>query len=291
MTPTDRLDRRRGTVDDPDDPPMGAQHRLAPRLVDRAGRRLDEIVAALRALDDEAQRGPSALPGWSRLTIACHLRYGAEVVLRMTDDALAGRATAFYPDGRAAQRPGTLVPGRDEGPAEVIGSLEERSRTLDERWRGLEEDAWSTVVHEPAGRTDLGSLRLAHHTLLRLTEVEVHGTDLDVGLPDWSGVFIGTALPFRLARLDGRMVSEAATAYERPSWLLVATDGPIHLVTVEAGTAAVRPADQRTPAAATLEASSRDLLAVLLGRPRRSAVRIAGDVELGRRFTLAFPGP
>ena len=78
------------------------------------------LVAALERCDLLA---PSALPEWSRLTIACHLRYGAEALARMTHDALAGRTTAYYPGGRDEQRPGTLVPRRGEAPVDVVQSL------------------------------------------------------------------------------------------------------------------------------------------------------------------------
>jgi hypothetical protein len=59
----------------------------------RAGRlRTAQLLEALGRLDDDAMMAPSELPGWSRLTIVCHLRYGASALLRMTRDALAGRA-------------------------------------------------------------------------------------------------------------------------------------------------------------------------------------------------------
>jgi hypothetical protein len=53
-------------------------------------RRTGEVVAALDAVDESALLGPSALPGWSRLTIACHLRYGAQAHVRVTGAALRG---------------------------------------------------------------------------------------------------------------------------------------------------------------------------------------------------------
>ncbi len=67
--------------------------------------RTRETTESLRSLDDAALRSPSLLPGWSRLTVACHLRFGAEALLPMTRDALAGKETAYYPQGRERQRP------------------------------------------------------------------------------------------------------------------------------------------------------------------------------------------
>jgi hypothetical protein len=66
-----------------------------PKLAVRGvAERTREITESLRSLDDGANRSPSLLPGWSRLTVACHLRFGAEALLRMTRDARAGKETA-----------------------------------------------------------------------------------------------------------------------------------------------------------------------------------------------------
>ena len=70
--------------------------------------------ARLALLTRRSLLGPSLLPGWSRLTVLCHLRYGASALLRMTAEALAGEPTSYYPEGRAAQRPGTLGPQAGE---------------------------------------------------------------------------------------------------------------------------------------------------------------------------------
>jgi len=53
---------------------------------------------------------------------------------------------------------------------------------------------------------------------------------------------------------------------------------------------AAPPADRGTGARASIEGSSRDLLALLLGRPA-PGLRHGGDVECGHRFAAAFPGP
>jgi hypothetical protein len=46
-----------------------------------------------------------------------------------------------------------------------------------------------------------------------------------------------------------------------------------------------------TPATAAIEATSRDLLALLLGRPPLGRLSFTGDVAFGRSFTDVFPGP
>jgi hypothetical protein len=85
--------------------------------------RTADVAAALAAAGRAALSELSSLPGWARLTIACHLRYGASASRRMTMDALAGRATSFYPAGRSLERPGTLVPDEGEAPVDVVRSL------------------------------------------------------------------------------------------------------------------------------------------------------------------------
>jgi hypothetical protein len=75
------------------------------------------------------------------------------------------------------------------------------------------------------------------------------------------------------------------------SWLLVADDGPTYRVTVEGTKVESRPATPQFRARAVIKTSSRDLLALLLGRSPNSSPLIAGDIGFGKSFSLAFPGP
>ncbi|HLN16155.1 MAG TPA: maleylpyruvate isomerase N-terminal domain-containing protein [Acidimicrobiales bacterium] len=265
---------------------------VAAKLNEAVDARTTAIGDALGALERSELLGPSSLPGWSRLTIACHLRYGAQSLTRMTADALAGRPTSYYPLGRDVQRPATLVPGPDETPTAVVGSLGEVSAALADRWRRLDPTDWNRGVLEPEGQADLGRTSLAALVLLRLTEVEVHSTDLDLGLPEWSELFVSTTLPFRLGwlatrRSNHRQVDETL----RGSWLLRAADGPTWFVTVTDDGVQSAPADDGEAADATIEGRGRDLLALLLGRPPAGALAVRGDAALAAAFGRAFPGP
>ncbi len=64
-------------------------------------RRSREIADALHLLSDDELTAPSALPDWSRLTILCHLRYGTQAHLAMTQPVIDGAPTSYYPGGRA----------------------------------------------------------------------------------------------------------------------------------------------------------------------------------------------
>ena len=219
---------------------------------------LEQLTASTDAVCDALDRCDldtlSLLPGWTRLTIACHLRYGAQALHQMTIDALAGRPASYYPGGRAAQRPGTLEPMPGETPADVVASLRAASAALDDAWSAVED--WTVVVREPDDNVDLGPQPLGYLPLVRLTEVEVHGTDLDLGLPDWSDVLIRNGLAMRLDRVARR------TPAAPGAWSL---DGFV----VGDGSEPER-----------IEASDRDLFALTLGR-----------INLSDSFAAAYPGP
>src|SRR5665213_553472 len=126
-----------------------------------------QIIEALSTLDDDALCFPSELPGWNRLTIACHLRYGTEALRRMTTATLSGGPAAYYPEGRAQQRPSTLVPNDGELPLDVVASLALHNDGLQHLWSSLVVDAWNRQIIEPADNPDLGAISLAHLPLLR----------------------------------------------------------------------------------------------------------------------------
>jgi uncharacterized protein (TIGR03083 family) len=269
----------------------------APSVSDAIARRTDEIVAALSRLSEGELDHDSELPGWSRLTIACHLRYGAEAVTRMSSEALGGRPTSYYPGGREAQRASTLAPAAGESAGAVVEDLGRRGHALHALWSTLSPGDWATEVTEPAGAVDLGPVTLERLALLRLSEVEVHGTDLGLGLDEWSELFVSQALRFRLEWLNHRRANHRTVdGTLQGSWLLVATDGPAYRVSVAGTEVTSLPADPDAPdpdapATAVMAGSSRDLLALLLGRPAMRPLVVTGDQTFGHGFGRAFPGP
>jgi uncharacterized protein (TIGR03083 family) len=265
---------------------------LSPQLVDAAARRTAEIVERLRGRPDDDLTAPSQLPEWSRLTIVCHLRYGAAALGRMTSATVRGEPASYYPGGRAQVRPSTLVPRPDEQPADVVTSLAHRSDELHQLWSPLQASSWSIDLVEPADNPDLGPVPLARLPLLRLTEVEVHGSDLGLGLGDWSEVFVRAALPMRLDWLNRRRAPHRDfDATLDGAWLLMATDGPTYRVSVHGSEVESRPSHSNDDARATIAGTSRDLLALLLGRPALTPAVITGDRAFGAALSDAFPGP
>jgi Mycothiol maleylpyruvate isomerase N-terminal domain len=263
------------------------------QILDAITRKSRSIAESLRRLGDDELHKSSQLPEWIRLTIACHLRFGAEALARMTRSALQGEPMAYYPVGREAQRPLTLVPSPGESAQGVVESLALLSDELAEEWSALDIGAWDLELVEPKHNPDLGPIPLGRLPLLRLTEVEVHGTDLGLNLDDWSELFISTVLPMRLEWLNTRRANHRAFDTQlEGSWLLVAVDGPTYRVSVDSGTKAEsRPASPYAHARAVIEATSRDLLALLLGRALNAPPAIMGDIAFAEPFSRAFPGP
>jgi hypothetical protein len=174
----------------------------------------------------------------------------------------------------------------------VVESLALLSDELHEEWSALDSSAWDARVVEPTDDPDLGSIPLGRFPLLRLTEVEVHGTDLGLNLCDWSEIFISTVLPMRLDWLNVRRANHRAfDAQLEGSWLLVTSDGPTYRVSVDGAKVESRTAPPDSRARAVIETTSRDLLALLLGRALNSPPVIMGDIAFGQSFPLAFPGP
>ncbi len=254
--------------------------------------RHDDIAKALGALSDDELLAPSRLPDWDRLTIVCHIRYGADAINRMVRAAVAGEPALFYPGGRAEQRPGTLVSAVGESPRDVAASLAANSAALDATLGELTESDWSVEFREPDGMVDIGPQTVEQLAVLRLTEVDVHAVDMDIGIEDWTDTLVACALPLRFDRLAHRLANQPPieTDYQG-TWLLRTTDGDAWTVTIDGKRPLVRGADYDAGSDATITASPRDLLALLLGRPLVTEAVYAGDVALASAFTKAFPGP
>ena len=212
---------------------------------------------------------------------------------RMTIATIAGQPTTFYPEGREKQRPKTLHPAAGESSRQVVESLAEQSAELADVWAGLSPDDWGRPVvdsHE-AGEFKRMPLTIGDLALLRLTEVEVHGTDLDIGLRRWSNQFVEAALPRRISWLGRRTPPKLPESAEFPmTWLLAATDGPSYLVRIDE-------ARQTTAEVATFDAAARhriegpsvDLLATILGRGVSPDLHAPPPAIESLRQT--FPGP
>jgi maleylpyruvate isomerase len=245
------------------------------------------VVSALDALPDDELVAPSRLPDWNRLTVVCHIRYGATAVDRMVRAAVAGEPALFYPGGRAEQRPGTLVPLPGESPRDVVSSFAGACAALDTTLAEVRD--WSAVFREPEGVVDIGPQTVFQLAVLRLTEVDVHAVDLDVGIEHWSDAFVEVGLPLRLDRLGKRLSNNPSGERVTGTWLLRERGDGAHVVTATGDGVSTRDASPDEDADGVITASRRDLIALMLGRDFEGDVEFSND--FARSFTSAFPGP
>lgn len=265
---------------------------MAEELAKASAARTDGLIALLRQTEEGSLEEPSRLPGWSRLTIVCHLRYGARALLRMTRETLEGLETSYYPEGREHQRPGTLRPSAGEGPGDVLSDWERAAGELNREWSDLRAAQWGMEVVEPADNPDLGTVPLSRLALARLTEVDLHGTDLGLGAPDWSTTLVEVGLPARLQWLATRRANHRAfDGSLQGAWLFEAPTGLRWLISLNGHSVESRPAMDSESARAVIKGSARDLLALLVGRPPTQVLHFSGNVAFAQSFGMAFPGP
>ena len=212
---------------------------------------------------------------------------------RMTQATIGGQPTTFYPEGRELQRPKTLRPAPGESSRQVVESFAEQSAELADVWAGISPSEWVRPVVESGNVGELPRmpLTIGDLALLRLTEVEVHGTDLGMGLSGWSTEFVEAALPRRISWLGTRTRPNLDDSSDLPmTWLFAATDGPSYLVRIDT-------ARQTTADIATFEATAQhriqgpscELLAVILGR--RVSQDLHAHVAAISSFQQTFRGP
>ncbi|MFZ0215169.1 MAG: maleylpyruvate isomerase N-terminal domain-containing protein [Candidatus Dormiibacterota bacterium] len=268
------------------EPDASARERLL-LAIEASTARLTATIATLNA---GALAGPSRLGGWDRRTIVAHLAYVATAYVRVTADVLAGRPASSYPGG-SAERARSLHSLDGCSPADSAERFRTAADELRDRWARLEPPQWERRFVE--GR--IGAMALARLIPLRLTELEVHGSDLDAGLEiaGWSDALVSICLPLRVAWLPvhHRDRPDAALTCDG-SWLLRATDtGARWLVQARGPDAWCRVAGARDDAEGEIAGPARSLLAYLLGRmPPDPPAAVGGEVALVR-FKRAFPGP
>jgi uncharacterized protein (TIGR03083 family) len=257
---------------DPDDAPAALE------LLESATTRL---IDDLRAAPLERWDQPTAID-WSPRTIAAHLVAGAEASRRITHDALSGDPTSFYPGG-PEERVTSLGLFENSSPAAIVSSLRSSTAGLAADWKRLTPTEWSLPVRE----AHLGSVRLTRFLILRITELEVHRTDLQLGTLDWDERFVAIALPLRIAWLPRHHRTRADADLSIDGTWKLRADERSWVVEASGSDATVRVADD--PADAVISSTSFGLLSFLLGRGRD--VSFGEDRQLARRFKEAFPGP
>jgi maleylpyruvate isomerase len=213
----------------------------------------ERVLADLRTLSDADVKAPSGLPDWSRGHVLTHLARNADGLGNLLESARTGEPRYVYPSRERRNADIEAGAGR---------SVEELTADLVQAHDGFREGAervtdWNATVTRTPG--DAG-IPVWWVPLLRLGEVEVHHTDLDVGyrIAQWPAEWVRAYLPYASLELSERAGEPVG---------LHATDSGTR---VEAG----------EPAARTVEGPERSLLAWVTGRHDGSDLRVAPDGSL-----------
>ena len=254
---------------------------------------MDAVVADIRTRTEQLARAcvelgpdgldrPSLLPDWTVLTLACHLRYGAQVLSQITDATCAGQPSAYYPGGREVQRPFTLRPALGEPRDHVLDSLAAESEGLADRWADLSPQDWDRPMITTDPTDSLGGATLRELGLLRLVEVMVHGSDSGLGLAPWPLRFGQWVLPLRVRRARVHADLAMTLAFDAVDAMTI---------TARVARGAVTVAEAVPDPDVVVSGAANDLVALLLGRSPLGAVSMTGDASSVAALRSGLLGP
>jgi maleylpyruvate isomerase len=155
-------------------------------------------LAALTDLSDEDCRGPSLLPGWTRGHVITHLSRNADGLCNLLHWAQTGVETTMYESDE--KRDADIEAGAGRSAAELRADASASCG----RWLQAANEVHSSHLEDLVSRTP-GSPPFPAYRVgrLRLTEVEVHHADLDIGYTahDWPAAFARHLLDRRTREL------------------------------------------------------------------------------------------
>lgn len=172
------------------------------------------LLQTLAAVDDEAVRQPSRLPGWTVGHVLTHIARNADGHTRRLVGALRGEDLPRYPGG-SEQRDAEIAEGAGRPASELIDDVRTSATRLEAVWEQLEEVGWPGA--------DLyadDDFPVSQSPLRRLREVEVHHVDLGLGYEpaEWPDVYVQWELRLALQRLPSRF--EPGDERRFLAWLL-----------------------------------------------------------------------
>jgi maleylpyruvate isomerase len=194
-------------------------------------------------LSDQQAREPSLLPGWSRGHVLAHVARNADSLRNLLIWARTGVETPQY--SHPGERAEGIEAGAGRPSAELLADLDASSAALDAEAARLADTAWQAQVRGTGGNEHPAWYILWR----RLTEVELHHVDLDLGYTaaDWPQPFAAYGLEQVAANFAGP---------NSPAVLLRSSDAPV--------VAQIGPTG--APLVCTVTGPVRSLLAWLAGR-------------------------
>jgi len=211
-----------------------------------AGAAQRRFLEAVAGLDDADLARPSLLPEWTVGHVLAHLARNADSHRRMLEAAERGEVADQYEGGYEA-RAAAIERSAGQPAADLLADLRAACAKLNRTWLDLHAVTWN----HGEGRLVSGEVvPVRHLPFRRWREIEVHRADLGLGFSwrDWSDDYVQAELRHQLANLPNRLQPGEAVR-------LVATDLDRSWTIPDTATGML-----------TLSASSRELVAWLLGR-------------------------
>lgn len=234
------------------------------------------VLRTIDDLTDEQAAAPCRLPGWSRAELVTHLARNADGIRGMVEGAIRGEVVAMYPGG-PEQRANGIAAGRSERAANLRADLRRASDNLIEAFESLPADAWDCIGQASKPRT------MRELTWVRLREVEVHHSDLDLGyeVSDWPVRFVSGALGEIFGTFGDRSASVRPTV--DIDYRVISTDHERAWRVVLRGPRVDVVDDDGEPADGEARGWGCDIAAWLYGRdPRGGGIIASGDLGVLR---------
>ncbi|GAA3392125.1 maleylpyruvate isomerase family mycothiol-dependent enzyme [Cryptosporangium minutisporangium] len=167
----------------------------------------ERFAATLATLTDAEIREPSVLPGWTRGHVVAHVARGGEAMVRLIDGVLTQRPVAAYPGGPTV-REAEIELGAQSSANDLADEVYSANIQVVHAFARMTAPTWGRQVQFPTGAYPASRCAWS-----RWREVEIHHIDLGMDvytIESWPEEFVACHLPHELAKLPGRLPSNAA---------------------------------------------------------------------------------
>jgi maleylpyruvate isomerase len=153
------------------------------------------LVVTIEGMSDAEAAEPSLLPGWTRGHVLAHVARNADALRNLLAWARTGVMTPAY--RRKSQRDADIEEGAGRPVDDLRDDVAETGEAFAAEAEMLTDAAWQHEVRVLDGPMFRAALLLPR----RLTEVELHHTDLGLGYKaaDWTPKFAALRLPEPMA--------------------------------------------------------------------------------------------
>lgn len=159
----------------------------------------DRLLDAIRPLDDDAVREPSALPDWTRGHLLTHLARNADAIVNLCTWARTGDETPMYESRE--QRAADIEAGSGRPAEEIIADVDKAAKALALELELLPQRRWLAEIRHGGPETAKPAWWIP---MMRLGEVELHHVDLQIGYKpgSWPEAWVRNTLPDAVRDLE-----------------------------------------------------------------------------------------